>query len=110
MNMGHSLKSFWHLYHTRDTDQITGDLNAARTALLQVIHTWGPTYLRPIEETSSALRSFYLYLPTSADISNGHKYVNCTNRSCNHGYSTYSGGYNFKNLPTSDNYVKYDGP
>ncbi|GER32909.1 RNA-binding KH domain-containing protein [Striga asiatica] len=78
--------------------QITGDLNAAKNALLQVIQRLRTNTF----ETDGSLPAF------SNDAFNGHKYVNRDNRTHNSGYSAYSGGYGSNNLPPTESYDSYD--
>lgn len=60
------------------------------------------------EGTSSGFSTPAPYRQTSPDISDGPKYMGRDNRSRNHGYSTYSGGYGSKNLPPTESYRSYD--
>ncbi|XP_022891166.1 KH domain-containing protein HEN4-like [Olea europaea var. sylvestris] len=87
--------------------QITGDTNAARAALLQVVMRLRANMFET-EGTSSGFSTPAPYRQTSPDISDGPKYMGRDNRSRNHGYSTYSGGYGSKNLPPSESYRSYD--
>ncbi|KAI3467323.1 hypothetical protein Pfo_023986 [Paulownia fortunei] len=87
--------------------QITGDLNAAKNALLQVMQRLRAN----IFETDGSSSAFPIPAPslaTSTEAFDGQKYVNRDNRTRNPGYSTYSGGYSSKNLPPTDSYGSYD--
>lgn len=82
-------------------EQITGDMNAARSALLQVAQR-----LR-----ANALESDISSSPfPHPEAFEGKKYVNRDNRTRNQGYSSYSNGYNTKNTPQTDSYGSYDDP
>lgn len=82
-------------------EQITGDMNAAKSALLQVAQR-----LR-----ANALESDVSSLPfPHSEAFEGQKYVNRDNRTRNQGYSSYSSGYNTKNRPQTDSYGSYDDP
>ncbi|KAG8383079.1 hypothetical protein BUALT_Bualt05G0147300 [Buddleja alternifolia] len=83
--------------------QITGDINAAKNALLQVMQRLRANMFES-EGNSSAYPLSAPYHPTAADEFDGPKYVNHDNRTRNQGYSTHSDGYNSKNLPPDDNY------
>ncbi|KAI3452857.1 hypothetical protein Pfo_009520 [Paulownia fortunei] len=88
--------------------QITGDLSAAKNALLQVMQRLRAN-LFETEGSSSAFPLPAPYLPTSTEEFDGSKYVNHDDITCNPGYSTYSGGYNSKTLPPANGYVSDEG-
>ncbi|KAL3631180.1 hypothetical protein CASFOL_024164 [Castilleja foliolosa] len=88
--------------------QITGDLNAAKNALLQVMQRLRGNMF----ESDGNLPSFQTPAPyaTSADPYNGQKHGRRDNRTRNSEYSNYSGGYNSKNSPPTDSYGGYEEP
>lgn len=90
------------------TEQITGDLNAAENALLQVMQRLRAN----IFETDESSSAFSMPTPyaTSTDLFKGQTFVNRNNRRRNSGYSAYSGGYSSKNLPPNDSCESYDEP
>ncbi|KAL6567699.1 hypothetical protein OROGR_001367 [Orobanche gracilis] len=88
--------------------QITGDLNAAVNALLQVMQRLRAN----IFENGESSSAFSMPTPyaTSTDSFKGQTFVNHNNRRRNPGYSAYSGGYSSKNLPPNDSCESYDEP
>lgn len=88
--------------------QITGDLNVASNALLQVTMRLKAN----IFEMEGALAAFPPGLPypsASLDMSDGSRYGNRDNKSRGRGYSTYSDGYGSTDLPPSGSYGGYGG-
>ncbi|KAK6139389.1 hypothetical protein DH2020_026897 [Rehmannia glutinosa] len=75
--------------------QITGDMNAAKNALLQVMQRLRANVF---ENDGSS----------STDAYDGQKYVHRDNRTRNPGYSNYSGGHTSKTLPPTQSYGSYD--
>ena len=90
--------------------QITGDLNVASTALLQVLLRLRAN-LFEMEGALAAFPPAVPYVPLSMDAADGPKHGNRDHKSHNHGYSTYSGGYDSKNLvQQSESYGVYGSP
>lgn len=96
-----------------NADQITGELNAAKNALLQVMQRLRAN----IFETDGSSSAFPIPPPvpvpslaTQTEAFEGQSYVNRDNRTRNQGYSTYSGGYSTETLPPTDSYGSFDDP
>ncbi|XP_073303202.1 KH domain-containing protein At4g18375-like isoform X2 [Primulina huaijiensis] len=87
--------------------QITGDLNAARSALCQVMQRLRANLFEN-GGSSSVLSRPALHLPPSVGEFEGANYHKRDNRMRDPGYSNYSGGYNSKTLPSADSYGSYD--
>ncbi|XP_073054291.1 RNA-binding KH domain-containing protein RCF3-like [Primulina eburnea] len=87
--------------------QITGDMNAARSALYQVMQRLRANLFEN-GGSSSILSRPALHLPASVGDFEGANYDNRDNRMRNPGYSNYSGGYNSKTSPSADRYGNYD--
>ncbi|XP_052184212.1 KH domain-containing protein At4g18375-like [Diospyros lotus] len=83
--------------------QITGDLNVASNALLQVIMRLKANVFE-MEGALAALPPALPYLPVPIDMSNGSKYGNRDNKSRGRGYAAYSDGYGTNDLSLSDSY------
>ncbi|KAL0332535.1 UNVERIFIED_CONTAM: RNA-binding KH domain-containing protein RCF3 [Sesamum calycinum] len=86
--------------------QITGDAHAAKNALLQVMQRLR-TNVFENDGNASAFPIPAQSLATSTETF-GQKYGTPDNRTRNPGYSTYSGGYSSKTLPSTGNYGNYD--
>lgn len=90
--------------------QISGELEVARDALVQVCTRLKANFF----EREGALSSYppaVPYYPMSLDMSDGSKYGSSRD-SKSHGrggYSSYSGGYGSSDLPISDSYGSYGG-
>lgn len=94
-----------------NADQITGELNAAKNALLLVMQRLRAN----IFETGGTSSAFPIPPPvpslaTQTEAFEGQSYVNRDNRTRNQGYSTYSGGYSTKTLPPTYSYGSFDDP
>ncbi|KAL1551047.1 KH domain-containing protein HEN4-like [Salvia divinorum] len=85
--------------------QISGELNAAKNAMLQVMQRLRANIL----ESDGSSSAFPIHAPP-IEAFQGQTYVNRDNRMHNHVHSAYSGGYNTKTLPQTDNYGSYDDP
>lgn len=90
-----------------DVDQITGELNVASNALLQVTLRLKANLFER-EGALAAVPPTLPYLPMS-DVSDGSKYGNRDGQLRERGYSSYSGGYGSSDLPHSDRYGSYGG-
>ncbi|KAH6798484.1 RNA-binding KH domain-containing protein [Perilla frutescens var. frutescens] len=91
--------------------QITGELNAAKNALLQVTQRLRVNLF----ETDGSSSAFPMPSPvpslaTPTEAFEGQTYVNRDNRARSQRYSTYSGGYSTKNLAPTDRYGSFDDP
>ncbi|XXG70551.1 hypothetical protein AAC387_Pa07g0003 [Persea americana] len=88
--------------------QISGDIDVARNALVQVTTRLKANFFER-EGALSAYPSVLPYLPMSGDVVDGPKYGGRDGKSHGRGYS-YSGGYGGSNdVPSSDNYGSYGG-
>ncbi|XP_057777206.1 KH domain-containing protein HEN4-like isoform X2 [Salvia miltiorrhiza] len=86
--------------------QITGELNAAKNAMLQVTQRLRANIL----ETDGSSLAYPIPAPP-IEAFEGQAYVNRDNRTHHQGYSTYSGGYSTKTLPQADSsYGSYNDP
>ncbi|KAI7981094.1 KH domain-containing protein [Camellia lanceoleosa] len=85
--------------------QITGDLNVASNALLQVTMRLKANIFE-MEGALGALPPSLPYLPMSMDMSDGSKY---RDKPRGRGYSSYSDGYGSSDLHPSDSYGSYGG-
>ncbi|KAF5945370.1 hypothetical protein HYC85_015598 [Camellia sinensis] len=85
--------------------QITGDLNVASNALLQVTLRLKANIFE-MEGALGALPPSLPYLPMSMDMSDGSKY---RDKPRGRGYSSYSDGYGSSDLHPSDSYGSYGG-
>ncbi|CAK9136319.1 unnamed protein product [Ilex paraguariensis] len=88
--------------------QITGDLNVASNALLQVTMRLRANSF-DMEGALAALPPALPYVPMSVDMSDGSRYGNHDNKSRGRGYSSYSGGYDSSDMPPSDSYDSHGG-
>ncbi|KAF7125068.1 hypothetical protein RHSIM_Rhsim12G0064700 [Rhododendron simsii] len=86
--------------------QITGDLNVASNALLQVTMRLKANIFE-MEGALPALPPALPYPPASVDMSDSSRYGNRDNKSRGRGYSTYSDGYGSTDLPPSGSYGSY---
>lgn len=90
--------------------QISGDLDLAKGALIQVTSRLRANFF----EKESALSSFLPvipYVPMSIDDSENSKYESRDAKTRGHGYSSYSSGYGgSSDLPPLDAYGAYGGP
>lgn len=83
--------------------QITGSLDVASNALLQVtLRLKANLFGR--DGAVTAFPPAFPYIPVSVDMSDGSKYGSRDNQSRGRGYSSSSGGYGSRDLPPSDNY------
>jgi hypothetical protein len=92
-----------------NADQITGSLEVASNALLQVILRLKAN----IFGRDGALTTFppaLPYIPVSLDTSDGPKYGSRDRQSRGHGYSSSSSGYGSHDVNPSDNYGSNGGP
>lgn len=90
--------------------QITGDLSVASTALLQVLLRLRAN-LFEMEGALGAFPPAVPYAPVSLEVSDVQKHGNRDHKSHNLGYSTYSGGYDSKNLvQQTESYGVYGSP
>ncbi|XP_058083173.1 RNA-binding KH domain-containing protein RCF3-like isoform X1 [Magnolia sinica] len=89
--------------------QISGDIDVARNALVQVTTRLKANFF----EREGALSTFppvLPYLPMSGDVSDGSKYGGRDDKAHGRGYSSYSGGYGgSSDVPPSDSYGSYGG-
>ncbi|XP_042052843.1 KH domain-containing protein HEN4-like [Salvia splendens] len=85
--------------------QVSGELNAAKNAMLQVMQRLRANIL----ESDGSSSAFPILAPP-IEAFQGQAYVNRDNRMHNHVHSAYSGGYSSKTLPRTDNYGSYDDP
>lgn len=83
--------------------QITGDLNVASNALLQVTMRLKANIFE-MEGALPALPPALPYPPASVDMSDSSRFGNRDNKSRGRGYSTYSDGYGSTDLPPSGSY------
>ncbi|XP_059655832.1 RNA-binding KH domain-containing protein RCF3-like [Cornus florida] len=87
--------------------QITGDLNVASNALVQVTMRLKANLF----EMEGALATLppVPYLPMSVDMADGSKYGNRDSKSRGRGYSTHSDEYDSSDMRLSDRYGSYGG-
>ncbi|XP_019224461.1 PREDICTED: KH domain-containing protein At4g18375-like isoform X5 [Nicotiana attenuata] len=83
--------------------QITGDVNVAGNALLQVLMRLRANIFE-MEGSFAAFSPPVSYLPLSPSMSDGSRYANRDNKSRRHGYSSYSGGHDYNDSSPSDSY------
>ncbi|KAK3027328.1 hypothetical protein RJ639_040420, partial [Escallonia herrerae] len=88
--------------------QITGDLNVAGSALLQVTMRLRANIFE-MEGVLSAMPPAVPYVPMSVDMPDNSRYGNRDNQSRGRGYSSSSGRYDSTELPPSDSYGSYSG-
>lgn len=97
-----------YLFLNDNATQISGDIDVARNALVQVTTRLKANFFER-EGALSAYPSVLPYLPMSGDVVDGPKYGGRDGKSHGRGYS-YSGGYGGSNdVPSSDNYGSYGG-
>lgn len=100
---------FIYLILNDNATQISGDIDVARNALVQVTTRLKANFFER-EGALSAYPSVLPYLPMSGDAMDGSKYGGRDNKPHGRGYSSYSGGYAGSNdAPSSDNYGSYGG-
>ncbi|XP_060215309.1 RNA-binding KH domain-containing protein RCF3-like isoform X1 [Lycium barbarum] len=83
--------------------QITGDANVAGNALLQVLMRLRANTFE-MEGAFAAFSPGLSYVPMPANTLDGSRYANRDNRSRRHGYSSYSGGHDYNDLPSTESY------
>ncbi|KAF8390149.1 hypothetical protein HHK36_024671 [Tetracentron sinense] len=94
---------------SEDDEMITGDLEVAKNALVQVTTRLKANFFER-EGALSAFPPALSYLPISADVSDSSKYGSRDSKSHGRGYSSYSGGYGgSSDLPPNDSYGSYGG-